>query len=280
MTATSSPPPTDPLSGPGDGAATSDTSQSLHITLGAKFRTYFFAGVLVTAPISITLFVAWTAMELVDRWVIGLLPAPYQFDLPVPGIGLLLLVLMLTVIGAFAAGFIGRLLVRMGERMVHAVPVVRNIYSALKQIIETILAQQSSAFRQVVLVEYPRPGLWAIAFITGTTQGEVQNLIDQEIVNVFLPTTPNPTSGFLLFVPKRDLVVLDMSVEEGIKMVISGGIVTPPDRRPADLRKRPRLSADPEALAERAVPTARPIRRTTAFDSLKSHLSFVTRPWK
>lgn len=199
--------------------------QGIHLTLGAKIRTYFFAGVLVTAPISITLFVAWTAMELVDRWVIGLLPAAYRFDLPVPGIGLVLLVAMLTMIGAFAAGFIGRLLVRTGERLVHAVPVVRNIYGALKQIIETILAQQSTAFREVVLVEYPRQGLWAIAFITGVTRGEVQNLIDQEMVNVFLPTTPNPTSGFMLMVPRTDLDELPFPVEEAIKLIISGGSI-------------------------------------------------------
>ncbi len=110
-------------------------------------------------------------------------------------------------------------------------PVIRNVHSAIKQILETVLAQQSNAFREAVLIEYPRRGIWAVGFITGTTEGEVQNMTAEECINVFLPTTPNPTSGFLLFVPKKDIAPLSMSVEEAIKMVISGGIVTPPDRR-------------------------------------------------
>ncbi|ABC22529.1 DUF502 domain-containing protein [Rhodospirillum rubrum] len=216
------------------------------MTFGARLRTYFFAGVLVTAPIAITFFVAWTFIEFVDRKVVGNLPQAYQVDLPVPGIGLLLLVVLLTIIGAFTAGYLGRLLVRFGEGLVQRVPVVRSIHGALKQIIETILAQQSSAFRQVVLVEYPRRGMWALGFITGVTEGEVQNLTEDEVINVFLPTTPNPTSGFLLFVPRQDLVVLDMSVEDGIKMIISGGIFTPADRRPKEVRKVPLVTASPE----------------------------------
>ena len=111
-----------------------------------------------------------------------------------------------------------------------------NCYSAIKQIFETVLSNQSSAFREVVLFEYPRRGSWAIGFITGQTEGEVQDTTRDEVVNVFLPTTPNPTSGYLLFLPRRELVVLSMTVEEGIKMVVSGGIVTPKDNRPAHQR--------------------------------------------
>jgi uncharacterized membrane protein len=231
-------------------------SSPIHMTLAARLRAYFFAGVLVTAPIAITFFVAWTFIEVVDGWVMSMVPPTYRFDMPFPGVGLLLLVVMLMAIGAFAAGFLGRLLVRTGESLLQRVPVIRNIYGALKQIIETILAQQSSAFRQVVLVEYPRRNIWAIAFITGVTEGEVQNLTESETVNVFLPTTPNPTSGFLLFVPREDLIVLDMSVEEGIKMVISGGIVTPPDRRAAEVRKMPLVTGGedvPEVSKRRKV---------------------------
>jgi uncharacterized membrane protein len=137
----------------------------------------------------------------------------------------------LTLIGFVTANFLGRTLLGFGERFVDRMPVVRSIYGALKQIFETVLAQSSTSFREVVLVEYPRKGVWALAFVTSTTRGEVQNLVEDEVVNVFLPTTPNPTSGFLLFVPRRDLVVLHMTVEEGIKMVISGGLVTPEDPR-------------------------------------------------
>ena len=110
-------------------------------------------------------------------------------------------------------------------------------------ILETVLQQKSQAFRQAVLVEYPRRGIWAVGFITGETEGEVQNLTNEEVINIFLPTTPNPTSGFLLFVPREDLVILSMSVEEAVKMVISGGIVTPPDRRPMNDQKTPVVSS-------------------------------------
>ena len=146
-------------------------------------------------------------------------------------------------VGALTAGLVGRWIIHFGERIMARMPVVNNVYSAIKQIFETVLAKQSRAFREAVLVEYPRRGLWAIGFITGSTEGEVQNVTEEETVNVFVPTTPNPTSGFLLFIPRTDTVRLDMTVEEAIKMVISGGIVTPPDRRaPADQAK-PQVSA-------------------------------------
>src|SRR5690606_28666631 len=137
-------------------------------------------------------------------------------------------------IGALTAGLLGHWLVRASDRIMQRMPVVRNVHSALKQILETVLAQQSKAFRQVVLLEYPRRGIWTLGFITGDTAGEGQGATDQDVLNVFVPTTPNPTSGFLLFVPRSDARVLSMSVEDGIKMVISGGIVTPPDRGATD----------------------------------------------
>ncbi len=207
----------------------------------ARLRAYFFAGVLVTAPLAITFWLVWQVISWIDRSIKPLIPAQYNPEtyLPfsVPGIGLVVSVVFLILVGAFAAGFVGRLVVRMSERVLARMPVVRSIYGATKQIFETVLAQSSRAFRDVVLVEYPRRGIWAIGFITGATEGEVQELTEDVVVNVFLPTTPNPTSGFLLFVPKSDLIYLNMSVEEGIKMVVSGGIVTPPDRRPAEQRK-------------------------------------------
>jgi uncharacterized membrane protein len=117
-------------------------------------------------------------------------------------------------------------------------PIVRHIYGALKQVFESVLAQKKGAFRQVVLVEYPRRGAWVIGFVTSTSTGEIQNHFEEETLNVFVPTTPNPTSGFLLFVPREDLVPLHMSIEEGLKLVVSGGIVTPPDRRALDQQRR------------------------------------------
>ena len=136
---------------------------------------------------------------------------------------------IITLIGALAANYFGRLLLRVGERILDRMPVVSSIYATLKQIFQTVISKTSSSFEDVVLIEDPRRGLWAIAFVTGETSGEVQRRTERKMINIFLPTTPNPTSGFLLFVPKSDLIFLDMTIEEGIKHVISAGLVTPPD---------------------------------------------------
>jgi len=212
-----------------------------------RMRAYFFAGILVTAPVTFTFYLAWLLIHFVDNTIRPLIPVKYNPEtyLPfaLPGLGLFVLIVGLTLTGALTAGFMGRFFIKLSERILNRMPVIRSVYNATKQILETVLAQQSNAFREAVLVEYPRRGMWAIAFITGTTTGEVQNVTQEECINIFIPTTPNPTSGFLLFVPKEDLVSLDMSVEEAIKMVISGGIVTPPDRRPDALKKQPVTSA-------------------------------------
>ena len=209
-------------------------------------RGYFMAGVLVTAPIGITFYISWLLIRWVDAQVTPLLPPAYNPEtyLPfaIPGLGLVIVFIVLTFIGWSTAGLLGRLWTRISEHFLRRMPVIRSVYGAVKQIIETVLKQQSNAFREVVLFEYPRRGSWAIGFITGQTQGEVQNLTTDDVVNVFLPTTPNPTSGYLLFIPKKELVILDMTVEEGIKMVVSGGIVTPPDRRPAAEREKKRVA--------------------------------------
>lgn len=202
------------------------------IGFGARLRAYLLAGVVITAPISITFYLAWMFITFVDARVTPLIPQAYNPEtyLPfaLPGLGLVVVVVALTLIGALTAGFVGRLVMRFYDRVLGRMPVLRSIYSASKQIIETVVAHQSTAFREAVLVQYPRRGIWSIGFLTGVTRGEVQKLTEEEVLNVFLPTTPNPTSGFLLFVPRGDLVILDMTVEEALKMVISGGIVTPP----------------------------------------------------
>jgi len=157
---------------------------------------------------------------------------PEQFmPFSIPGLGLLAVLALLTLVGAFAAGYVGRLVVRLGEGLVDKMPVVRHIYSALKQIFESVLAQQSTAFREVVLLEYPRLGIWSMGFITGPPHGEIQRATEDELITVVVPTSPIPTAGYLLFVPRKDLVVLDMTVDDGLKVVMSGGIVSPPDRR-------------------------------------------------
>ena len=148
----------------------------------------------------------------------------------IPGIGLLVAIIGLTIIGAVTAGFFGRALIRASERILARMPVIRNIYSVFKQLFETVLADQSKAFREVVLLEYPRRDIWAVGFLTSGTKGEVGEKTDKDMVNVFLPTTPNPTSGYLLFVPREDVITLEMTVEEGIKLVVSAGIITPPTK--------------------------------------------------
>ena len=218
------------------------------IGLFRHLRGYFLAGILITAPLGITFYLAWLFISWIDRTITPLLPAAYNPEtyLPfgLPGLGLLIVCIFMTFIGALTAGILGRFWVRTSEKVLSRMPVIRSVYGALKQIFETVLSKQSDAFREVVLFEYPRRGSWALGFITGKTEGEIQSSTEDEIVNVFLPTTPNPTSGYLLFVPRRELVVLSMTVEEGIKMVISGGIVTPPDRRAPEERKIKVASAD------------------------------------
>lgn len=202
----------------------------------ARLRNYFMAGILITAPISITIYLGWLFVTFVDSKVTPLIPKAYNPEnyLPfaVPGLGVVVLVVALILVGAFTAGFFGRLFQRVSGQFMDRVPILRGVYKAIQQILETILAQQSSAFREAVLVEYPRKGMWVIAFITGSTKGEVQAITEEETINLFIPTTPNPTSGFLIFVSKEEIVRLSMSVEDALKMVISGGIVTPPDNRP------------------------------------------------
>ena len=223
-------------------------------------RAYFLAGILVTAPISITLYLAFLLFRAVDEAVTALLPPRFNPEtyLPdtwhpigIPGIGLVILIVGLTLIGWLTAGFIGRLFLRVSESILARIPAVRSLYAATKQILETVLAKQSSAFREVVLVEYPRRGMWVLGFITGTTEGEVQHLTEDTLINIFVPTTPNPTSGFLVFVPKSEVVVLDMTVEEGIKMVVSAGIVTPKDRRPAEQQQEVLVASRLGGKAER-----------------------------
>ena len=196
----------------------------------AKLRGYFLAGILVTAPVAITAAVAIWFIELVDSQVIPLLPRhlnPDTYGIPLPGLGVVVLGIAITLIGALTAGLVGRYFVNMGEAVLRRMPVIRSVYSATKQIFETVLQQQSDAFRQAVLVEYPRKGVWAFAFVTANTKGEVKRLLDGDFVNVYVPTTPNPTSGFLLFVPREDMIVLDMPVDEAVKMLISMGLGYP-----------------------------------------------------
>jgi len=203
-----------------------------------RLRAYFLAGILVTAPIAITAYIAWWFVSLIDGHIRPLIPSAYNPEnyLPfsIPGLGLLVVIVVVTLIGAFAAGYVGRLVLGLGEGVVGRMPVVRSVYGAVKQIFETVLAKKSNAFREVVVIQYPRPGVWSLGFITGSAHPEVQLQLAgqaEDMVNVFIPCAP-PTAGYLAMVPRREVTALNMSVEDGLKLVMSGGIVVPPDRRP------------------------------------------------
>jgi uncharacterized membrane protein len=210
-------------------------SRRTRLRLGENLRAYFLAGVLVTGPVALTLYLAWLFVDFIDHIVGGLIPAAYNplTSLPVhiPGLGLVVVVVGLTLIGALTAGYVGRQLLRVGDTILARMPLIRGLYGAMKQIFETVLSKKSNTFREVVMIEWPRRDLWTIGFITGTSEGEIQEVAGDDAVNVYVPTTPNPTSGYLVHLPRRDVVLLSMSVEEGIKFVISGGIVAPPVRK-------------------------------------------------
>ena len=196
-----------------------------------KIRSWFFTGILVMTPLILTIYVVWAFITFVDNLVVPLVPIEYRpsYYLPfsIPGLGLIIVFLFTTIVGILATGLFGRTLIRLWENILNRMPVVRSVYSAIKQILETVMATQSDAFRQAVLVEYPRKDIWAIGFVTGSTKGEVSENVNKKMVNVFMPTTPNPTSGFLLFFPEKDLIFLEMSVEDALKLVVSGGMVVP-----------------------------------------------------
>lgn len=199
-------------------------------------RGYFIAGILVTGPTALTLYLTWSFITFIDSSVGHLLPDAFnpQTYLHIPGVGLIIAVVGLTLIGAATAGVLGRILLRWSERILARMPVVRGIYSAVKQIFETVLAKKSNAFREVVLVEWPRQGMWTVGFVTAAVEGEIKDLAGHDPIAIYVPTTPNPTSGYLMFVPRKDVVTLAMSVEDAIKYVISTGIVAPPEARKID----------------------------------------------
>jgi uncharacterized membrane protein len=211
------------------------TMPAHRLSIAGRVRNYFLAGVLVTAPIAITLYFAWSFVDYVDEQVAALFPAGYGpsafLPFAIPGLGLLVLAVALTLIGFLTANFLGRMAVHAGERIVARMPVVSSIYGAVKQIFQAILSNRAQSFSEVVLVEFPRPGMWALGLVIAKAHGEIQEKTGIELYNVFIPTAPNPTSGYLVFLPRTQMTHLDMSVEDCMKMIVSGGIVTPPAAR-------------------------------------------------
>ncbi|MBK1635089.1 DUF502 domain-containing protein [Rhodovulum adriaticum] len=217
--------------------------------LFARLRNNFIAGLVVIAPIGLTIWLIWTVTGWIDGVVLPLVPnkfKPEQYiGIDIRGLGVIFFLLFTLLVGWMAKGMIGRFFIHWGERIVDQMPVIRSVYNGLKQIAETVFAQSETSFDKACLVEYPRKGIWAVAFISTATKGEVNRRIprDEQMISVFLPTTPNPTSGFLLFVPQADVIELDMSVEEAAKLVISAGLVAPDEDRVVDAPKMLRRAA-------------------------------------
>lgn len=198
-----------------------------------RLRRYLVAGILVWLPLGLTILLLKFAIGLMDRSLL-LVPEQYRpeallgFD--IPGLGAVLTILLLLLTGVLAANFVGRAFMGGWESLMDRIPVVRSVYSAAKNFAEIVFSDSSNAFKQVLLVEYPRKGIYSLAFQTSSQLGEVQGRTGEDVVGCFVPTTPNPTSGFIIIVPRRDVTVLDMDVDEALKMIISLGVVIPPWR--------------------------------------------------
>ncbi|MGF1657980.1 MAG: DUF502 domain-containing protein [Rubrimonas sp.] len=204
-----------------------------HLSFWARWRRNFLTGLVVIAPLYLTFWIISSFVNLIDAKAAKLIPAAWnpQAYVDIPGIGLVVFVVIAALIGALAKNLIAAQAIRWGEQMLDRLPVVRSIYNAIKQIAETVLVQSKSSFEKACLVEYPRRGLWVIAFIATRTRGEVHHRLGgADKLCLFMPTTPNPTTGFLFFAAREDVIELDMTVEEAAKLVISAGLVSPPMR--------------------------------------------------
>ena len=215
----------------GDRAAMSEVHTISGMT---RLRNYFLTGFIVCAPLAITAYIAWSFIGWVDSWVKPYIPYRYNPDnyLPftVPGFGLIVAIVLITLIGFLTANFIGRAILAYGEYLLSRMPFVRSIYSALKQILETVLSDKSNMFSRVGIVEYPRKGVWSLVFIASEKETEINTKLNDSadpVIAVFMPCTPNPTTGFLMYVPRSEVIELDMSIEEGAKLIISAGLVVP-----------------------------------------------------
>ena len=195
-----------------------------------RLRAYFLTGIVIAAPLFLTIAITWWFVQWIDNLVDPFIPPFYRPDsylrFSIPGFGLVVALVFITLLGFLTRNYVGRRMVQIGESALGRMPIVRGRYRGLKQIFETVISTRAKAFQTVGLIEYPRKGTWAIVFLAGDTQGEIEHRLN-DTVAVFLPTTPNPTSGFLLFVKRSEVTILDMSLEDAAKLVISAGLVSP-----------------------------------------------------
>jgi uncharacterized membrane protein len=224
--------------------------------LGARLRGYFLTGLIVVGPVAITIYVVWWFINLVDAWVKPIIPTAYlpETYLPfsVPGVGLIVGIFGLMVVGALTANLFGRTIVAHGEMMLDRMPVVRGVYRLVKQIFTTIFSKTGTSFKRVGVIEFPRKGLYALVFLAGDPPVEVEDKIggSNPLITVFMPNGPNPTTGFIVFVPASEVIALDLAVEDAAKLVVSAGLVGP-DQQQEQLRKL--------AKAKKPVPEEEPV---------------------
>lgn len=221
-------------------------------SLLAGLRSSFLTGLVVVLPIGLTIYLIWTVVGWIDGWILPLIPGPWKPDvlvrqwfgpeatIPVRGVGVVVFLIFTVFVGWLGKGFIGRKFLVWAEGLVDRMPVVRSIYNGLKQIAETVFSQNESSFERACLVQYPKEHIWAIGFVSTRARGELQAKLNDggymDVISIFLPTTPNPTSGFLLYVPEKDVVYLDMKVEDAAKLIISAGLVYPNGKEASAIR--------------------------------------------
>ncbi|MDZ7331013.1 MAG: DUF502 domain-containing protein [candidate division KSB1 bacterium] len=204
-----------------------------------RLKTYFLTGLVVLIPLVLTVYIIWKLFYAIDGLLRGVVTNVLErFGIPISsvGLGFISVILLILLTGLIAKNYFGRKLIQLGELIFARIPLINRIYRAIQQISNAFFSERREVFKKAVLIEYPRKGVYSLAFLTQDTKGEVQDRLSQDMVSVFLPTTPNPTSGFLLFVPKRDVIEMNMSIEEALKLVISGGVIAPESITSSELK--------------------------------------------
>ena len=225
----------DPLGNPSDPLAVDvPKAVSPHTSVAGRLRNYFLTGLVVAGPLAITVWLIWSLITWVDGFVTPIIPPAYRpesyLPWPIPGTGLIIAIVALTLLGFLTANLVGRTLVGWGEGVLDRLPIVRPIYKTMKQIFESLFSKTGSSFRKVALVEFPGPGMWSLVFLSQPPGGDlVKKLPSGEHVSAFMPCTPNPTTGFFFYVKRKDIIELDISVEKAMTLLISAGMVQPED---------------------------------------------------
>jgi uncharacterized membrane protein len=196
-------------------------------------KNIFITGIIAIIPVGVTLYIFFFLINMMDK-LLNIIPPRFHpdqvFPFHIPGLGIVFTIILILIVGIIVQSYIGKQFVHLGEWIVSKIPFVNGIYNAVKKLVESILGDKGQSFKKVALIEYPRKGLYSVAFVTGMSEGEIQEKTVGRSVNLFVPTTPNPTSGFYIMIPESDVIDLDMTVEEAFTLIISGGMISPPSR--------------------------------------------------